>query len=376
MGRLDSDLVRSLASRRASDPALVSCYVELDPSTIPTARQLSSHVKSLLDRLDDEARGPAGTAVRRIESYLEQELDRRGAHGLALLASAEDEQLLDLLLPGTVEDAVHVGKTFVVAPLCRFLELDRPVVMAAVGRDRGSLWRVRRGEASDLVDLTRDGQGRHDQGGWSQARYQRARGEEARAHLQAVADELALRVPEGSDTLLAVACTQDQRATFEGMLVPHLRDALVGYLELEKQDDSAALAPRVEELLRARLRGEREALLEQWREQRGQESGRATESWAGTLAAAWDGAVDTLIVDGRSGDAWECPTCGRGHARPGSCELDGALLDPALGGRLESAVRGTLLHGGSVRFAGEGELDGDLGAAALLRYPVGASQHD
>jgi peptide chain release factor subunit 1 len=376
MAQFDADLVRSLATRRAPDRSLVSCYVGLDPSTVPTARQLSSHATSLVDRLDDEARGPAGQAVRRIESYFEQDLDRRGAHGLALLASGEDEQLVDLLLPGAIEDAAHVGRTFVVSPLCKFLELDRPVVVAAVGRDRGSLWRLRRGEISDLVDLTRDGQGRHDQGGWSQARYQRARGEEARAHLQAVADELALRVPEGSDSLLAVACAQDQRAAFEGLLAPHLRDALIGYLELEKQDDASALAPGVEELLRARLRGERETLLEQWREERGQESGRATGSWAETLAAAWDGAVDMLIVEGRGTDAWDCSDCGRGYARPGTCDLDGAPLETAPGGSLESAVRGTLLHGGNIRFAGAGELDGDLGAAALLRYPVGAGARE
>jgi peptide chain release factor subunit 1 len=362
--------MRTLAEARAQSASLLSCYCDLDPSTVPTEHELSTHVTSLLTELRDEAGRDAEAAVEQVEAVFAG-LDRTGAHGLALFADGQGT-LHDLRLPASVPDAVHVGRTFVLAPLLGFLERDRFVLVAAVGRDRGTLWQLRLGRVRAHEDLSRDGQGRHDQGGWSQARYQRARDEEARAHLQGVADEIAHRIPEGSDTLLVVACAQDQRAAFEELLAPHLGDALIGYTELEKQDDAVTLLPAVEELLDARLRAERGALLERWREERGQRSGRASQDWEETIRAAWDGQVECLLVAGATEPAFECPSCGRGSMSPGSCELDGTQLQEALGGSLEVAVRGTLVHGGRVRTATADEL-GDAGATVgLLRYPVTA----
>ena len=120
----------------------------------------------------------------------------------------------------------------------------------------------------------------------------------------------------------------------------------------------------------ARLRAERSSLLDRWREEHGQRGGRTSDGWDETMRAAWDGRVETLIVTGATETAFECPQCGRGSTSPGSCELDGTELEEALGGSLEVAVRGTLLHGGRVRTAAPEEL-GDTGpAVALLRYPV------
>jgi peptide chain release factor subunit 1 len=369
VARFDADLLQALATYRAVRPAAISCYLDLDPSTVPTASELSTHVTSLVDDLrqqtehDTQLRGDAD----RVASFLENELDRTGVQGLALFVSGEDDRWSEVRLPRRVDQGVNVGRAFVVAPLLPFLERERDVIVAAVGRDRGTLWRLRNGQIGTLEDLSRDGQGQHDQGGWSQARYQRARDEEAREHMQAVADEIAVRIRPGSDTLLVVACAEAQRTAFDEMLQSHVRSAVVGFVELQKQDDADALAPEAEQLLEARLAGERTELLERWSEELGQGSGRAAESWEDALRAAWDGRVETVLVDGRTTDGYECPECGRGHAQPGSCELDGADLEPALGGALELLVRGTLTHGGTVRFSGSGELD-QSPVAALLRY--------
>jgi peptide chain release factor subunit 1 len=369
VARLDAARVRALATYRAARPAAISCYLDLDPSIVPTASELATHVTSIVDDL--RRRSEHDTQLRRdadaIASFLESDLERTGAHGLALFVSGADDRWSEIRLPRRLDDGLHIGRTFVVAPLLEFVERDRELIVAAVGRDRGTLWRLRDGEIGALEDLSRDGQGQHDQGGWSQARYQRARGEEARDHMQAVADEISRRIRQGSDTLLAVACAEEQRATFEEMLRPHVRTALVGFLELEKQDDAHALAPEAGRLLQARLAGERAELLERWREELGQGSGRAADSWDDALTAAWDGRVEAVLVDGRTADGYECTKCGRGYAQPGSCELDGTELQRALGGALELAVRGTLAHGGTVRCMASGELDGPP-VAALLRY--------
>jgi hypothetical protein len=177
-------------------------------------------------------------------------------------------------------------------------------------------------------------------------------------------------VREGSDTLLVVSCLEERRTEFEKLLEPHVRKALVGWAEYDVHADGDELRPEVERLLGEHLRREREALLERWREERGQGSGRASGGWAETLEAAADAGVGVLIVDGSTQDAYECPSCGRGYLEPGTCALDSATLHEALGGALELAVRMTLEHGGRVRWA-PGEVEG--GAVALLRFPLPVS---
>jgi peptide chain release factor subunit 1 len=379
MAQLGVDLAVSLATHRSAQGSAISCYLDLDPSTIPTASGLASHVTSIGDglkrtalRLSREVSHATGKQLRddaeRIASYLETDLDRTGARGLALFVAGEAGIWEEVRLHRRVDDAAPIGRTFVLAPLVALLEDDREVIMVAVGRDRGALWRMRQGQVTALDDLSRDGQGQHDQGGWSQARYQRSIDNEALAHMRRVADAASDRIRPGSGTLLVVACSEEHRNAFDGLLAPHARDAVLGFVELEKQDDAEALRPRAEHLLEAHLRAEREALVVRWREEAGQDDGRAATTWEQVLAAAWDGRIEELVVDGRSEPAYECPQCGRGYASPGKCELDAARLEDALGGALELVLRGALRHGGTIRFASSERLDETDGALALLRY--------
>jgi peptide chain release factor subunit 1 len=374
-----ADVVRSLAGARSDSAGLISLYLDLDPALVPTARDVEAHGAALVDEAGriGYARSEVGhteemelrEAIARIKTYLVDELDRTGAHGVALFVSAPDIRR-ELRLPGVVEDSVHVGSSFVVAPLLPFVERDREVVLAVVGRDLGTIWRTEGGRVSEIRDLSRHGQGRHDQGGWSQARYQRGLEVEAREHMRNVADVLAHLVRPGSETLLAVSCLEERRTEFQSLLARHVREALIGWIDYDARADGDDLRPDVERLLDEHLRRERWALLERWREERGLESGRAASGWAETLEAAADAAVDVLLVDGTTAEAYECPSCGRGYPEPGACALDSSSLREALGGALELATRATLKHRGRVRWA-PGEVDG--GAVALLRFPRPAS---
>jgi peptide chain release factor subunit 1 len=381
VAQLDTELATSLASFRAEQPSAISCYLGLDPTIVPTASALSSHLTSLVDEakravelvseaLEHDVATRLEENVARIDAFLENDLDRSETQGLALFVTGTDEIWEEVRLPRPVEDGVHIGRTFVLGPLLDALEHDRRMILVAVGRDRGTLWSLRRGVVSDLDDLTRDGQGQHDQGGWSQARYQRARDKEAVDHMRAVAGAISDRIPQGSDTLLVLAGAEEQRRAFEELLEPHVLGALIGWADVEKQEDGDALRPEAERLLDERLEAERSALLDRWREEDGQRSGRSTHTWEETMAAAWDGRIDSLLVDGRSNEAFECTSCGRGYIRPGICELDSTPLVEALGGALEVALRGTLQNGGTIRFVPGEELAETGGAAALLRYAV------
>lgn len=377
MAVLNEDYARSLAAFRPERGLCVSMFLGLDPHVVPTAAELDSHVSSLLKKAREAAESVPETIdrdriqgvrkdVERIEEYLHG-LDRSGALGLALYASGLDDVWNEVRLSSSVEDSVHVSRTFMLAPLLASLERDRVLVLAAVGRDRGTLWRSRSGRIEPVTDLSRNGQGRHDQGGWSQARYQRSREREATDHLRGVAEAVGELIPQGSETLLVAACSEEQQPIFHALLAPHVQDALLGWASMEAHAGEDTLQSEAARLLDARLEAERKTILERWREERGQ-GGRAAEDWEDTIAAAWDGRIDTVVVDGRTQTAWECPRCGRGSAAPGACVLDGTRLEEAPNGALELLLHGTLVHGGHVRLASETELDDVLHVAALLRY--------
>src|SRR5262245_5507092 len=316
VAQLDLDLAKSLAAAHATGPTAVTCYVELDPATFPTPNELASQVTSLVTAArtaaaeageDHETTVSLRGDVDRIAHFLADDFDRTGANGLAVFVSAELERWEEVPLPRPVRSAVYVGRTFVITPLLEFLERDRPVVVAAVGRDRGTLWRVRSGRVEELADLGRKGQGQHDQGWWSQARYQRSRDREALDHMRRVAAGIAEHVAPGSRTLVVVASTEELRPAFELLLETHVKKALLGFTQVEEQEGALDLMPEVERMLDARLRNEREALLARWREETGQGAGLAGDLWADALAASWEGRVETIVVDGRTEPALECP---------------------------------------------------------------------
>ena len=87
-------------------------------------------------------------------------------------------------------DTVHVGREFHLAPLVPLVGRGEGAIVAVVGHERGDLFRLNAGKLEEVVDRTVDVPGRHDQGGWSQSRFQRHIDKLVGDHLREVAEEL------------------------------------------------------------------------------------------------------------------------------------------------------------------------------------------
>jgi hypothetical protein len=376
------ETARDLAGAGHGKGLCLSVFLDLDPSTVPTTSALATHVQSVVDdarrraealppSIDHDRRMALREDVERVAAYLEREFDRSDARGKGIYASGLDDVWREVRLPAEVDDSVTVRSTFTLAPLLESIELDRELLLVAVSRERGAIWRRTVDEAALVDDLTEEIQSQHDQGGWSQANYERSRDKDALDHMRSVADAVGSIIEPGSAMLLAIACPLEERATFEAMLAPHVRAALLGWAAVEAHDDGTALAIQAEALLADRLHDEQRALIERWREAAGR-GRQAASGWEDVVASAWAGAVDTLLVDGATRDAWECPICGRGSMSPGACVVDGASLERSEHGALDLALHGTLLHGGDVRLVEDDSVSHVEGAAALLRFPAAA----
>jgi peptide chain release factor subunit 1 len=378
-GTITWEQLRDLAEFRASRGCAISFYVDLDPSEAPTAGAVEARVRSLLaegERVVDSRRGVLDHVAReglradlgRIGRWFDDEFDRGGARGVAVFADGLDNFWSTLATAGPLTDGVKIGSELYLAPLVPVVGRGHGALVAVVGRERGQVFRLDAGRLVEIADRSEEVPGRHDQGGWSQANYERHIETIVDRHLRRVAETLTRCVRRTRGVKIVLVGSEEARSDFEAMLARDTRDCVVGWATVEAHADEPRLLNAVEPMLDAWWVSREAELLERWREEAAR-SGRATAGWAETLEAATDGRVDLLLVqDGVDHPAYQCPSCGRTQIADGSCPLDGTTMEPRQEG-LDLAVRKTLVNGGIVQvIRGRRDLEPVGGLAALLRY--------
>lgn len=377
-GTITWEQLRELAGFRASRGCAVSFYVGLDPSAAPTAGDVEVRVNSLLAEaervvdarraaLDHIAREGLKSDLRRIGGWFDDEFDRGGARGVAVFADGLDNFWSTLGTAGPVVDVVKIGSELYLAPLVPLVGRGQGLV-AVVGRERGQVFRLGGGRLVEIADRTEEVPGRHGQGGWSQANYERHIESIVDRHLRRVVETLNRSVRRMRDVRIVLVGSEEVRSEFEALLARETRSCVVGWAAAEAHADQSRLLSAVEPMLDAWWANRETELLERWREEAARR-GRATAGWAETLEAATDGRVDLLLVqDGVDHPAYQCPACGRTQIADGSCPLDGTTMEPRQEG-LDLAVHKTLVNGGIVQVIRERrDLEPVGGLAALLRY--------
>jgi peptide chain release factor subunit 1 len=373
------DGLRELAEFRAEKGCAISLYLNLDPSVSPTAGDADTRVSSLLaqgersdgansSHLTHEQRAGLKADFRRITNFFANEFSREGTRGIAIFAAGLDNAWRQLPLAEPVPDKVHVAREFYLAPLVPLVGRGDGAIIAVVGRERGQLFRLRAGRLEDIVDRTEDAPGRHDQGGWSQARYARHIEKLVHEHLRGVAAELDTRVRRARSPKVVVVSSEETRAEFDDLLSSETKKAVIGWATAEAHASAAGLLEVAEPFLAKARAKEEAALVERWREEAGR-GGRAASGWAETLEAASDARVEVLLYqDGVDHEAWQCPACGRLALDGKSCPLDGTAMERRDDG-LDLSVHQTLAHGGTVRaITAHRDLEPVEGIGALLRY--------
>jgi peptide chain release factor subunit 1 len=369
--------LRELATFRAERGCAISFYLDLDPSDSPTPTAVDSRINALLDEvekwpgrdeLEHSRKEGLEADVERLRDYFESEFSRDGAQGFAVFCAGLDGLWVPLPLSERVPDLVKVGKTFHLAPLVPLVGSGDGVVVAVVGRERGDLYRLTDGRLEEFQEQFDEQPGRHDQGGWSQARYQRHIEKLVEDHLKDVAELLEREVRRRRSSRIVVVASEETRSAFEGHLSHDVQGAVIGWTNAEAHAGAPELLEAAKPILE-QWRGQEEAsAAERWQEEAGR-NGRAASGWEETLEAASDGRVELLLVqDGVDHAAWECPQCGRLAAEAGECPLDGTPMEESQNGA-DLAVHQTLAHGGTVRVLRERhDLEPVEGIGALLRY--------
>ena len=373
------DGLRELAGFRAQNGCAITLYVDLDPSVSPTTRDASTRVRSMLDSaakshgatrpdLAHERKVGLKSDFDRLHAFFEDEFDRDGAHGLAVFAAGPDNVWSVLPLPWSVPDVARVADDFLLSPLVPLLGRGNGAVVAVVGREQGRVLALRGGRLQEFAERTDETPGRHDQGGWSQARFQRHIDNLAAEHFKNVIEELERAFRAYGRPRVVVVAGEETRAEFAELLPNELEEAVIGWTTAEAHATDSQIEEVVAPFLEQwRVQRETEAV-ERWREEAGKNA-LASSGWAPTLEAASDGRVELLLYQaGVKHDAYRCPACGRASETASTCPLDGTTMEHRDDG-LDLAVRLTLAFGGDLlAVEHRPDLEPVGGIGAILRF--------
>lgn len=359
---------------------VISLYLDLDPERFATAPARASQVRSLLDEAAREIEHTALpheelTALRadleRLNSFFSsREPPYQGARGLALFCSGRDGLFEVVQLKRPVEGRVVIEDTPYVEPLMSALQQRRWLVALVSRRSV----RILSGPAETLTERERIDEGfrtQHDEGGWSQAGYERSVEKEAEDHLRYVA-ALVHRIWRGERfDRVALGGPHEVVPRFEALLGEELRSHLApGRVEVDLR---SATDERVRDAV-AKLvdeddkRAEREALD---RLAAGVGSGgRAVGGPEETVEALNERRVQALLLD-PSFDrrAQRCRSCGLLLLdSDGRCPADGSELEQ-LEHLREAAVESALAQDAEVMVVRHHpDLGPFQGIGALLRF--------
>ena len=369
--QLSADTLRRLAELRPAGGKVVSLYLNLDPTEFASPQARSTAINSLLDEADRHARAESPAVredVQRLRGYLKT-FDFQGAHGVAVFACGSDDLLEAIKLPRAVGNCVVIDDAPYVEPLVEVQTAARYAVVL-VNRQVARIFRGSRDRLDQVALIEDEVHRRHDQGGWSQARYQRSVDKEAYDHLRNAADELLRRFNRRPFDALFAAAPEAVWRDFRDRLHPYLRERLAGRIEVDVEnttvDDVQHAAEDVIAGYERKL--EKETLDRLVAEHNS--GGRGTTGLDDTLHALNEQRVEALLLQENFDAAGVCcPQCGwLGTPGAAHCPADGtqtATRDDIT----DLAVRRALTQSAAVVVVRDDERLEPLGSiAALLRF--------
>jgi peptide subunit release factor 1 (eRF1) len=232
--------------------------------------------------------------------------------------------------------------------------------------------RILRGSRDHLDEIARisdDVHGWHDQGGWSQARYQRGIQKEADDHVKNAAEVLFRRFKRSPFDRLLIGCPEEHCREVEKRLHPYLQERIVGRIDVDVENTSPdqvldAAAAQMEKEDRRRERDALDRL-----EEGVATGGRGAAGLDEVLGVLNERRVEILLVEqGLTAAGVSCPNCGWVGADGSTCPVDGTDLEQHED-IVETAVQLAITQSAEViAIRYHEDLDGRGSIAAVLRF--------
>jgi peptide chain release factor subunit 1 len=298
--------LRRLADVHPQRGRVLSVFLNLDPSEFATPAARSTAVTSVMtkaahrvdeaDGLDHDERVALRQDVERVRERLTSyDIAENGTRAVAVYACGEVDLLEVVRLPRPVDFEVVLDRSPYLEPLVADADEEQWAVLLANRRSA----RLFLGDGGGLEETDRiedDVHSQHDQGGWSQARYQRGVEKEKDDHLVHAADVAFSRYKDPGFDRLLLGAPDELVNDVKQKLHPYLRERISGKLQLDVENSSLDDVRRAAQTAMEdwRRRGEREAL-DRLAEGVGR-GGRGAAGLASVLEALNEQRVEILLV--------------------------------------------------------------------------------
>jgi peptide chain release factor subunit 1 len=376
----DRDLLRKLADWPTDGFPVTTLYLDVDGRRYPRRADVEGHAESLIraalrtaERLDRDGHGSTCRDVQAIRDYLRDRFDRGSVRGLALFSCSGAGLWHEQPLPRPIRDRVAVRPRPYLLPLEALVERAETLCVALVDREKARILVARLGEMEELTAILDEVPGRHDQGGWAQARLQRHVEDHVLRHLKHVGGALLRLQQRRRFDHLVLAGPDEIVAELERDLHDYLRRAVVDRASLPITASTKDLLAYVQGV-EARLEREREESTVELLLGEAEAPGhRAVVGLDETLEALPASRVDTLVVAaGLAAEGVRCPRCGRLASTGARCPVCGSKT-VGEGDLVEEAVEAALRSGSKVETIpsearGSDRLESSGGIGALLRF--------
>jgi peptide chain release factor subunit 1 len=357
------------------DAGIVSLYLNVDPKLMYDRVHPAAAFKGALKRFLRRTRSERWLeAVHREKDRILRELSDWQPRGRGLVIFAcEPAGIWEVLsLEVAVPTLMTVDTTTQTAVLAQILDEYPRFVVAVVQKDRALVYTAEQGTAEEMHAIRSNVPGRHDQGGWSQARFQRHIESKVSGHLKKVTEELEKLYYEQPYNRLAIGGGEEAVIELRKMLPEPVSRRVIGTFPVDlKHESEEAILEKAR-----RLRDEDERRSETETVGRvidaAKSGGQGAVGVERTLEAIRQERVRTLLVaDGLELEGVACVACDHFDIQAiETCPICGGATESTVD-VLDRAVEKAYLSGATVDTVfGEARdtLMEDGGVGALLRY--------
>jgi peptide subunit release factor 1 (eRF1) len=351
-GVIPKERLRELAAYRPVGQKVLSLYLNLDPSEFPTPRDRATELESLLDNLEaglrEDSIGHAQREslkrdVERIRSFFANEFDASGTRGVVVFASSDAGLFEVVRLPRPIASEAVIDDSPFIEPLTTLPGADAYCVLL-INRQVARILVGGAEQMREVATIVDEVHGRHDQGGWSQARYQRSIENEAQHHVRRAAEQLFRRFKRGQVQRLVVGATEELRGDVETALHSYLRDRIAGWLEVDVQAPPADVAKELRPLIERDEQERERSWLDRLQSELGRNA-RGVSGLAATLSALNEKRVEAILIrEGLRAPGYATPASDFLSTEPGTSATGEQLqqrddvIEPALESALEQSA--------------------------------------
>lgn len=365
--------IRKLMDRPEGEAPVTSVYLSTDGARFPRAADYEARLDGLLREVRkaaEELGGEERIAVLQdadaIATWVRDRFDRGDVRGLGLFASGGE--LLDTVQVAIgVRNQARVNAAPYVVPLQVLLGRHHHIGFVLVERDKARIGRYRMGRLEEFFGLTSDVHGQHEQGGWSQARFERNIANEVQQHYKEAAEILRDAHADDPFDAVVIAGTRTEAAEFTRQLHSYVAEKVHGEpVALPSRPSIEAIKDALAEAEQALVSQRRSDLLQRLFATQGTAE-KGAFGLRHVLEAANQQAIETLfVVEGTGEPGWKSSNGPLALTRDEALAYGGdvAEVEDLVDEAIDVAVRG----GAHIEmFRDPVRLD-DHPVAALLRF--------